>query len=151
MAIECVGRVRIDAPPSRCYAVAADLEGYPAWADEVEKVTVVERGPEGQARRVALEVYLFHKDFSATLDFDHGQAPDQLSFTLVESRKLRSMSGSYNFVPADDGTMMTFRLAAEFVKPKAPRIERFAGRKIETAITRDLRRHIERQTRRVAR
>lgn len=149
--IECVARVRIEAPRSRCYAIAADVEGYPAWAGEVEKVTVVERGPDGQARRVALEVYLFQKDFSTTLDFDYGQAPDQVSFTLVESRKLRSMTGSYTFVPAEDGTLMTFRLNAEFVKPKAARIERFASRKVETAITRDLRRYIERQTRRVAR
>jgi hypothetical protein len=69
----------------------------------------------------------------------------------VESRKLRALTGSYAFTPSGDGTTMTFRLRAEFIKPKAPRIERFAGRKIETAITRDLRRHIERQSRRVAR
>lgn len=151
MAIECAGRIQIDAPPSRCFTVAADIEGYPAWAGEVEKVDVLERGPEGQVLRAALEVYLFHKDFSTTLDFDHGQAPDEFSFTLVESRKLRSLTGSYAFAPADDATLMTFRLRAEFVKPKAARIERFAGRKIETAITRDLRRHIERQSRRVTR
>jgi ribosome-associated toxin RatA of RatAB toxin-antitoxin module len=151
VAIECTGRVQINAPPSRCFAVAADIEGYPDWADEVEKVTVLERGDEGQALRVAMEVYLFRKDFSTTLDFDHGQAPDELSFTLVESRKLRTLTGSYAFVPSGDGSTMAFRLRAEFIKPKAPRIERFAGRKIETAITRDLRRHIERQSRRVAR
>jgi hypothetical protein len=34
------------------------------------------------------------------------------------------------------------------VKPKADRIERMVSRKVETALSRDLRRHIERTARR---
>lgn len=39
---------------------------------------------------------------------------------------------------------MSFRILMVLVKPKAARIERIVARKIDGALSRDLRRHIER-------
>jgi hypothetical protein len=87
---------------------------------------------------------LFGKEFDATLDFHHDEAPGELRFTLVEARKLASLDGSFRFGPDPAGALMRYQLRMVLVKPKAARIERMVARKIDTALSRDLRRHIER-------
>ncbi len=73
---------------------------------------------------------LFGKEFDATVDFHHDQAPDELRFTLVEARKLASLEGSFRFEPEPGGTQCRYRFRLVLVKPKAPRIERMVSRKI---------------------
>ena len=46
------------------------------------------------------------------------------------------------------GDRLRYLLRMELVNPKAARIERMVSRKIDTALSRDLRRHIERDGRR---
>jgi hypothetical protein len=87
---------------------------------------------------------LFGKEFDATVDFHYDQAPGALRFTLVEARKLTSLDGTFRFEPQSDGTSVGYRFRLVLLKPKAPRIERMVSRKIDTYLSRDLRRHIER-------
>ncbi len=148
MAIESAGRVMVDAVPEVCCSTTADFERWRDWARDVEQVTVMERTGDGRSCRVAFAVDLFGKDYSATMDFDLGATPKQLSFTLVEARKLRAASGFFQFEPAGDATLMTFRVFAELVKPKPARVERLIARRVETMLVRDLKRYIERNTRR---
>jgi len=143
MAVECVGDVGIEAPPVACFSATADLERWTEWARDLERVDVLERNGDGRPARVRMVADLFGKEFDATVDFDH-QAPDEVRFTLVEARKLAELDGSFRFEPESGGTRMTYRLRMVLVKPKAARIERMVSRKIDTALSRDLRRHIER-------
>ena len=46
----------IDAAPDQIYAVIADLEAYPDWAEDVVRTEVVERGDDGLPHLVAFEV-----------------------------------------------------------------------------------------------
>lgn len=143
MAVECVGDVGIDAPPALCFSATADLERWTEWARDLERVEVLERDGDGRAGRVRMVADLFGKEFDATIDFHH-RPPDELRFTLVEARKLAALEGSFRFEPESAGTRMSYRLRMVLVKPKAARIERMVARKIDTALSRDLRRHIER-------
>ena len=43
MAEQVSDRIRIDAPPQRCYEVAIDYERYPEWAKDIKQATVLER------------------------------------------------------------------------------------------------------------
>jgi hypothetical protein len=138
----------VDAVPEGCCSTTADFERWGDWARDVEQVAVVERTADGRSCRVAFSVDLFGKDYSATMDFDLGAAPKQLSFTLVEARKLRAASGLFQFEPSGGKTMMSFRVSAELVKPKPARVERLIARRVETMLVRDLKRYIERNTRR---
>jgi hypothetical protein len=71
-----------------------------------------------------------------------------VTLSLVESRKLRTVDGTLAFTPTGGGgTLMAFTITANLVKPKAERIERLFARRIETMLSRDLRRHIERSNR----
>ena len=144
MAIECVGDFEIEAPPAVCFAATAKLESWTEWARDLERVDVLERDGDGRPGRVRMVADLFGKEFDATVDFDHAKAPEELSFSLVEARKLAQLEGTFRFEPASGGTRMSFRLLMVLVKPKAARIERMVSRKIDTALSRDLRRHIER-------
>jgi len=148
MAVECVGDVGIEASPAACFSAAADLERWTEWARDLERVEVLDRGADGRPSQVRMVADLFGKEFDATVDFHHDKAPDELSFSLVEARKLATLEGSFRFEPESGGTRMSYRLRMVLVKPKAARIERMVSRKIDTALSRDLRRHIERDERR---
>jgi Polyketide cyclase / dehydrase and lipid transport len=148
MAVECIGDVGIEATPAACFSVAADLERWTEWARDLERVDVLERAADGRPSRARMVADLFGKEFDATVDFHHDKAPDELRFTLVEARKLAALEGSFRFEPEPGGTRMTYQLRMVLVKPKAARIERMVSRKIDTALSRDLRRHIERDGRR---
>ncbi|HEV8627788.1 MAG TPA: SRPBCC family protein [Acidimicrobiia bacterium] len=144
MAVECFGDVGVEASPAACFSAAADLERWTEWARDLERVEVLERGDDGRPGRVRMVADLFGKEFDATVDFHHDKAPHELRFSLVEARKLASLEGSFQFEPDSAGTRLSYRLRMVLVKPKAARIERMVARKIDTALSRDLRRHIER-------
>ena len=144
MAIECVGDAGIEAPPAVCFTATADLERWTEWARDLERVEVLARGDGGRPAQVRMVADLFGKEFDAIVDFHHDKAPDELGFSLVEARKLAILEGSFRFEPKAGGTRMTYRLHMVLVKPKAARVERMVSRKIDTALSRDLRRHIER-------
>ena len=147
MAVECVGDVGIEAPRAVCFATAADIDRWTEWARDLERVDVLARGGDGRPEQARMVADLFGKEFDATVAFHHDQAPDELRFSLVEARKLASLDGSFRFEPEPGGTRMRYRLRMVLVKPKAARIERMVARKIDTALSRDLRRHIERDSR----
>ena len=144
MAVECVGDVEIEASPAVCFSAAADLEQWTEWARDLERVEVLDRHADGRPARARVIADLFGKEFDAIVDLHHDKAPDELRFSLVEARKLADLEGAFRFEPASGGTRMSYRLRMVLVKPKAARIERMVSRKIDTAFSRDLRRHIER-------
>ena len=144
MAIECIGDAAIEASPAVCFAATADLERWTEWARDLERVYVLDRTDGGRPARARMVADLFGKEFDAIVDFHHDKAPDELTFSLVEARKLAELTGSFRFEPDTGGTRLTYRLRMVLVKPKAARIERMVSRKIDTALSRDLRRHIER-------
>jgi uncharacterized membrane protein len=144
MAVECVGDATVEAPPAACYAVTADLERWTEWARDLERVDVLDRGDDGRPAQARMVADLFGKEFDAVVAFHHDKAPDELRFSLVEARKLAVLEGAFRFDPESGGTRLSYRLHMVLVKPKAARIERMVARKIDTALSRDLRRHIER-------
>ncbi|MGH8992388.1 MAG: SRPBCC family protein [Acidimicrobiia bacterium] len=144
MAIQCVGDVQIDAPPEVAFTGTADIETWTSWARDLERVTILDRDRDGRASRANLVADLFGKEFDATVDFFCDPGTNEITFRLVEARKLSSLTGSFRFEAARGGSRMGFRVLMTLAKPKAARIERMVSRKLETALTRDLRRHIER-------
>lgn len=144
MAVECDGDFGVGTSPAICFSAVADVERWPEWASDLERVEILSRDDDGRPGRVRMVADLFGKEFDATVDFQHDRAPGELRFTLVEARKLASLEGSFRFEPAADGTLVGYRFQLVLVKPKAPRIERMVSRKIDTYLSRDLRRHVER-------
>lgn len=144
MAVECHGDTSVEASPAACFDGTASLERWPEWARDLERVEILGRDDRSRPSRVRLVADLFGKEFDATVDFHYEGAPGALRFTLVEALKLASLEGSFRFDPGPYGTRLGYRVVLVLAKPKAPRIERMVSRKIDTYLSRDLRRHIER-------
>ncbi|HEX6312202.1 MAG TPA: SRPBCC family protein, partial [Acidimicrobiia bacterium] len=110
-------RIRIDAPPERCFEIAGDFERYPGWAKDVKQVTVLERDAGGRAVKVEYRAAAMGRSTRYVLAYDYAEAPGAFTWTLVESDMLRQLDGRYAFDADDDGTRVTYDLTAD---PKVP-------------------------------
>ena len=113
MAEQVSDRIRIDAPPQRCYEVAIDYERYPEWAKDVKQVTILERDAEGRGAKVEYRAAAFGRSTRYVLQYDYSEAPGKFSWTLVEGEMVRAIDGTYRFGADGDGTRVSYDLAIE--------------------------------------
>jgi len=66
----------------RCFAVLNDFEAYPQWSSVIKKVRVLERHPNGLAKRVEFTLDMTIKTIRYVLDYDWDQ-PTGASWRLV--------------------------------------------------------------------
>jgi len=136
-------RIRVDAPPSRCYEVAIDFERYPQWARDVKSVTVHERDDEGRARKVEYRAAAIGKSVNYTLEYDYSTAPESFSWKLVEGDMLRQLDGTYRFEADDDGTRVHYDLTVDLSAPLPGFVKRRAAGMIMGTALKELKREIE--------
>ena len=135
-------------PPSACLAALADPTTWPDWARDLEKVKVRGTGPDGVADQVEVTVGLLGVTHKVLLALTFDTETHELVAELLESPKLKALRAVVRFEPAGRGSRFDYRLTAELSASLRDRIERMAARKVETALTRDLVRWIERGDRR---
>ncbi len=134
----------IGAAPEQVYAVIADLEAYPEWADDVVRTDVVETTDDGLPRLVAFEVDARIAMVHYVLEYQH-DPPHRVRWRLVEGEMLSQLDGSYRLAPASDTTTtVQYTLEAELALPLPSFIQRRATRVIlETGLA-GLRERVER-------
>src|SRR6266511_2587252 len=126
-------RIRIDAPPQRCYEVAIDYERYPDWAKDVKQATVVERDAEGRGAKVEYRAAAFGRSARYVLEYDYSEAPAAFSWSLVEGEMVRAI----------DGTRVSYDLAIEPSIPLPGFLKRrTAGMIVGTAL-KELKKEVE--------
>lgn len=136
----------VEAPPERCFAVAADFERYPEWARDVKEAVVLERDEQGRATKVAFRVGAMGRTTRYTLAYDYTDAPRRLAWRLVEGDIMRRLDGAYEFVPTGgDGraTEVTYSLTVELVVPIPGFVKRRAEGKIIGTALDELKRRAE--------
>ena len=144
MPIECVCRVAIKASPAACFTVLADPAGWHEWARDLDRVDVLDVGRAGRAARVRAEVTILGVAQHAVLEVLGEPEAHALRFKSVESVDAATIAGLVRFLPSGAITTMDVDVRITLVRPPGARVERMVSRKIETALTRDLVRHIER-------
>ena len=107
----------VAASPERCYELAVDFERYPEWARDVKEANVLERDAHGRATKVEYRASALGRSTHYTLAYDYSQAPERLSWSLVEGDIMRVIDGAYSFVPIDGGTDITYSLRIELIIP----------------------------------
>lgn len=107
----------VAASPSRCYDIAIDFERYPEWARDVKEASVLERDTQGRATKVEYRASALGRSTHYTLAYDYSQAPERLSWTLVEGDIMRVIDGAYSFEPEGTGTNITYSLQIELIVP----------------------------------
>lgn len=136
-------RIRIEAPPQRCYEVATDFEEYPKWAKDVKQAKVIERDDEGRGRKVEYRAAAMGRSIRYVLDYDYADAPAAFSWKLVEGDMLRRLDGRYGFQPDGEATRVTYELVVDLSVPMPGLIKRRAAGLIMGSALKELKREIE--------
>jgi ribosome-associated toxin RatA of RatAB toxin-antitoxin module len=107
----------VAASPARCYEIAVDFERYPEWARDVKEANVLERDAQGRAVKVEYRASALGRSTHYTLAYDYSQAPERISWSLVEGDIMRVIDGAYTFSPEGTGTDITYSLKIELIVP----------------------------------
>ena len=85
----------IDAPVALCYSAIGEFEAYPTWSSPITKIAVLDRHPDGQARRVEFEVDMKVGTVRYVLEYTW-HPPNRLTWKMTEG-DLADIEGSYVF------------------------------------------------------
>lgn len=146
MADHAVERTTIDAPPARCFEVALDFESYAEWARDIKEVEVISRDAEGRGTVVRFRAAAMGRSTTYLLGYDYDQAPEVLSWRLLDGDITRRLDGSYRFTAAEgdpDRTEVVYELDVELVVPLPSFVKRRAETKIVHTALRELKAHVE--------
>ena len=94
----------IDAPVTLCYSAIGEFEAYPTWSSPITKIAVLDRHPDGQARRVEFEVDMKVGTVRYVLEYTW-HPPNRVTWKMTEG-DLADIEGSYVF-EADGPTRTT--------------------------------------------
>ncbi|WP_130796287.1 SRPBCC family protein [Streptomyces otsuchiensis] len=144
MAEQTRSSITVEAPPAAVMAVIADFGRYPEWTGEVTEADVLDTDEQGRARQVRLVL-----DAGAIRD-DHTLAytwtgDREVSWTLVKSKMLRALDGSYRLTPSSGGlrTEVVYQLTVDVKIPMLGEIKRKAEKVIIDRALDGLRRRVE--------
>ena len=138
----------IDAPPERCFEAAVDVERYPEWAQGISSVSVLDHDDGGRPTRVEFVAEAIGRRTRYVLAYDHSEAPQRLSWSLVEGDLTRRLEGAYTFRPAPDAvdgdlTEVCYELDIELAVPLPGFVKRRAETKILQAALPRLKARVE--------
>ena len=85
----------IEAPLDLCYAAIGDFDAYPTWSSPITSIKVLERQPDGQAKRVEFVVDMKVRSVRYVLEYTW-HPPDRLTWKMVDG-DLADIEGSYVF------------------------------------------------------
>jgi ribosome-associated toxin RatA of RatAB toxin-antitoxin module len=139
-------RSTVAASADRLWAVATDFERYPTWAHDLKQAQVLARDSEGRGTRVRFRAAAMGRSTSYTLDYDYGEAPQRLSWTLHEGDIMRRLDGYYEFTPVvgdAHATDVDYTLTVELVIPLPGFVKRRAETKVIHTALRELKAFVE--------
>jgi len=147
LSIECECEATIKASPADCLALASDASRWMDWARDLEQVNVIAPLTDDSPLRVEVVIEILGVEKRATVDLVVDREANSMSFDLVESPSLSEFNGGVRFSGDGSRSRMAAKVHGTLIRHYAPRIERMASRKIETALTRDFLRFVERSGR----
>lgn len=123
--------ITIEAPPADVMAVIADFDRYPEWTGEVKEAEVLETDAQGRAEqvRLLLDAGAIKDEHVLAYQWSGG---DEVSWSLVRSRMLRALDGTYRLDATAGGksTEVTYELTVDVKIPMLGTIKRKAEKVI---------------------
>ena len=113
--------VAINAPALKCYEYICDFEKYPQWAGVLKKTEVLERYPDGRARRVEFELDAYIRKINYILDYFYDDAGLCLSWVNAGGDMV-SVTGRYFFKPISENQASSnydLEVAFDFFMPNS--------------------------------
>jgi ribosome-associated toxin RatA of RatAB toxin-antitoxin module len=135
--------ITVDADPVQVMAVIADFDAYPAWTGSVKKAEVLERGPDGRARRVAftLDAGIVRDQYELAYVWT---GDERVEWDLVNGQMMRGQHGSYTLRPDGPGrTYVTYSLTVDLIIPMLGLLKRKAERVVMDTALKELKKRVE--------
>lgn len=146
MADHTESTVLVDAPVEDVLDAIADLEAYPTWAKNLRSVTVLTEDDGGWADEVEFVIDAGSLQDTYALRYTWDVEEDStgvVSWTLLRSKLLRSMDGSYTLSAESEGTRIVYRLAVDLAIPMPGLLRRRAEKAIVGTALDELKTHVE--------
>lgn len=143
MSEQATERLMVRASPERVLEVLLDFDRYPDWAADLKEVEVLDRDGEGRPTNVRFRAAAFGRSTSYTLAYDHGGAPRQLSWKLVQGDLTSKLDGTYVLDPSGDETEVTYHLEVDLRVPIPGFVKRRAEGKIIHTALKELKARVE--------
>jgi ribosome-associated toxin RatA of RatAB toxin-antitoxin module len=123
--------ITIEATPAEVMAVIADFGRYPEWTGEVKEAEVLAADGAGRAEQVRLLLDAGAIRDEHTLAYEWS-GETAVSWSLVKSKMLRALDGSYRLDPVEGGkhTEVTYQLTVDVKIPMLGTIKRRAEKVI---------------------
>ncbi|HET6479526.1 MAG TPA: SRPBCC family protein [Actinoplanes sp.] len=136
--------IQVHAPLDRVAAVISDFSSYPAWAEAMKQVDVLEEYEDGYAYRVrfVIDAGVLADDY--TLEYAYADDLSRIEWHLVEpSKTQKSQRGSYDLAMSGEGTTVTYTLEVELSIGMLGMFRRKAEKMIMDTALKQLKRRVE--------
>ena len=138
MSDQATQSITIAASTVKCFDAVADLEQYPNWAHDIKEAKIRSVDAEGRPSEVEFRAAAMGRSTRYTLAYDFSSAPAELSWSLVAGDIMRTLDGTYKFMPSDSvpgGTDISYHLEVDLVVPLPGFVKRRAeARIVHTAL-----------------
>jgi ribosome-associated toxin RatA of RatAB toxin-antitoxin module len=94
--------ITISASADTVLAVLLDVEDYPNWQRDIEKVEVLERDPQSRPKVAVLSIATEGQTATSTMSYEYLERY-RFEYFLLESDVMTRSDGSYAIAPAGDG------------------------------------------------
>lgn len=142
MAEGTIQSIEIGADPEALFAIAADVDAYPDWAEGVRTVTVHDSDDQGRPARATFTIDGMMKPITYTLRYSY-EEPDSISWEAEPGPDIKEMKGSYQFKQIEAGTEVVYALRVELGFKLPGFVRRQAERQIVGVALRGLKKRAE--------
>ncbi len=144
MADQTTSSILIDADPASVMSVIADFDSYPTWAKGVKSAEVLTEYDDGRAGEVAfvLDAAPIRDEYTLSYEWE---GDEQVTWTLVKAKMLKSMEGAYLLKPNGDQTEVTYQLVVDLSIPMIGMLKRKGERVIIDTALKGLKKRVEAQ------
>ena len=110
-------KIMIEASADEVRKVLFDIENYPTWSRSIKATKVESSDEQGRPLRIQLTIEAGMLRDKALLDYNWSQAPEKVSFSLVDADLLTQMDGTYIVKSVGDETEVTYELESDVSMP----------------------------------
>ena len=110
-------KILIEASADEVRKVLFDIANYPEWSRSIKATKVESNDDQGRPLRIELTIEAGMLRDKATLDYNWSQAPEKVSFSLVDADLLTQMDGIYTVNALGDETEVTYELESDVSMP----------------------------------
>jgi ribosome-associated toxin RatA of RatAB toxin-antitoxin module len=110
-------KILIEASADEVRKVLFDIANYPEWSRSIKATKVESSDDQGRPLRIELTIEAGMLRDKATLDYNWSQAPEKVSFSLVDADLLTQMDGIYTVKALGDETEVTYELESDVSMP----------------------------------